>query len=94
MTAPHRVQQYTEGTDREQEHTHLPVQHSHDHYHVTHHHKDRVLGEWEHRTFWHTHDHNHNEIIHGHNYGAAQEEVEHGKEAHMHDHAAPTASPA
>ena len=29
--------------------------HTHDHDHVTHHHKGGVLDEFEHRAYWHTH---------------------------------------
>ncbi|MBI3968069.1 MAG: PQQ-dependent sugar dehydrogenase, partial [Chloroflexi bacterium] len=45
--------QRTEGQGAEPEHTHLARVHSHDHYHVSHHHRDGLLTEWEHRTYWH-----------------------------------------
>jgi len=37
-------------------HTHEARTHEHDHYHVTHHHRGGPMGEWEHRTHWHSHD--------------------------------------
>jgi hypothetical protein len=80
--------QYTEGEGREPEHTHPPVTHEHDHWHVTHHVSDS--SQVEHRTFWHTHAHNHNAITHSHDYSQEQEEQDHGELAHIHDHAAPT----
>ena len=44
----------------EQEHVHPAQVHTHDHYHVTHHHSDGVLGgEFEHRSHYHSHEHNH-----------------------------------
>jgi hypothetical protein len=85
------------GTDRPMgpatTHTHPATTHTHDHYHVTHHHRGGPLGEWEHRTSWHTHEHNHNLLTHSHDYGNEDEEREHAKEAHDHDHAHPTQSP-
>jgi hypothetical protein len=53
-----------------------------------------MLGEWEHRTYWHTHDHNHSVMTHSHDYQRTDEETGHDKEAHVHDHAAPAESPA
>jgi hypothetical protein len=46
------TQPYTEGHGNAPEHTHLAALHSHDHYHVSHHHRGSPLGEWEHRTYW------------------------------------------
>ncbi len=86
--------QRTEGRGDQPEHTHPAEQHSHDHYHVSHHHKGGLLGEWDHRTYWHTHMHNHNELTHSHDFSEADEEAQHGKESHVHDHAAPASSPA
>jgi hypothetical protein len=54
--------QRTEGAGKQPEHTHPAATHTHDHYHVSHHHKGGVLTEWEHRTYWHTHEHNHNAV--------------------------------
>jgi len=34
--------------DKEREHAHSAVVHTHDHYHVTHHHTGTVLGEFDH----------------------------------------------
>jgi hypothetical protein len=86
--------QRTEGHGDQPEHVDAAVEHSHDHYHVSHHHKGGVLGEWDHRTAWHTHAHNHAALTHSHDYSADDEAQEHGKEAHIHDHVAPTSSPA
>ena len=76
----------------EPEHMHESVVHTHDHYHVSHHHSGGLLSEWEHKTFWHTHAHNHNQITHGHDYGMDEEEQQHGKQAHVHDHSAPVSA--
>jgi len=89
-----QTKQHTEGTGVQPEHTHNAEVHSHDHYHVSHHHTGELVPEFEHRTYWHTHDHNHNPLTHGHNYSREDEAVYHGKEAHIHDHAAPAESPA
>jgi hypothetical protein len=85
--------QQVEGRGTVPAHTHDVRVHTHDHYHVSHHHKGGVMGEFEHRTYWHTHDHNHNELAHSHDYSVEDEEQEHGKEAHIHDHAAPASMP-
>ena len=66
--------QRTEGQGKEPEHTHPAITHTHDHYHVSHHHKDGVLGEWEHRSYWHTHAHNHAPLTHSHDYDQSEEE--------------------
>ena len=86
------TRQRTEGAGDEPAHTHKARVHTHDHYHVTHHHGG-VVGEFSHRAWWHTHDHNHNELVHGHDYEMKGEEQEHGREAHIHDHMAPSTSP-
>ena len=91
MVTPPTTQR-TEGEGRATTHTHPATTHTHDHYHVTHHHRGGPLGEWEHRTSWHTHEHNHNSLTHSHDYGNEDEEREHAKEAHDHDHAHPTQS--
>jgi hypothetical protein len=75
---------------REQEHVHDPVVHSHDHYHVTHHHTGGPLGEFDHRAHYHDHEHNHALLVHGHEHEAGKEQTDHAKEAHVHDHEAPT----
>ena len=86
------TEQRTEGQGREPEHTHPATVHRHDHWHVSHHVTDD--GRVEHRTYWHTHEHNHTELTHSHDYSQEEEERHHGREAHVHDHAAPTESPA
>ena len=76
-------------------HEHPEALHTHDHYHVTHHHRDgMLLGEWDHRTSWHSHPHNHSATTHSHEYSVEDEERDHDKDAHIHDHAAPAVSPA
>ena len=84
--------QQTEGEGREATNTHAAVTHLPDHYHISHHHRGGVagVGEWEHRTYWHTHEHNHHPLTHSHDYSQEDEAQHHGKEAHIHDHAAPT----
>lgn len=92
MTTP-QIEQIVEGEGREPHHTHPAVVHSHDHYHVSHHHRSGmagVVGEFEHRAYWHTHIHDHAQLTHSHDYNHADEEEHHGREAHIHDHAAPT----
>jgi hypothetical protein len=88
-----QIQQRTEAIGVEPEHTHEPQTHTHDHYHVSHHH-GAMLGEFSHRSYWHTHDHNHSLLTHSHDYNQRDEIEGHAKEAHIHDHAAPTQSPA
>jgi hypothetical protein len=83
--------QRVEGQGAAPEHTHPAVTHSHNHWHVSHH--VEADGSVEHRTYWHTHLHNHGELTHSHDYSQADEERDHAKEAHIHDHTAPTASP-
>ena len=83
------VKQRTDGNGREPEHLHPATVHSHDHYHVSHHHKGGLGGEWDHRTYWHTHEHNHAPLQHSHDYSAGEEEDGHAKEAHVHDHVSP-----
>src|SRR5438034_11372014 len=86
--------QRTEGEVKQATHNHPATTHTHDHYHVSHHHRGTPLAEWDHRTFWHSHAHNHNLLTHSHDYSQEDEERDHDKEAHVHDHAAPTQSPA
>lgn len=76
------------------EHSHEATTHIHQHYHVTHNHREgleEVLGEWEHLTARHDHDHNHSAITHSHA-AHLNAEHEHLGEAHLHDHAHPATS--
>jgi hypothetical protein len=75
---------------KEQEHVHEAIVHGHDHYHVSHHHTGGPLGEFEHRARYHAHQHDHGQLVHGHKHDPEQEEQDHGKEAHVHDHTNPT----
>ena len=69
-TAPQRVQ----GEGKEPTHAHPAVTHTHDHWHITHHHRDGMLvGEWEHKSSWHTHEHNHGPMTHSHDYSREEE---------------------
>jgi hypothetical protein len=72
-----------------QEHVHPAQLHSHDHYHVTHHHTGGPLGEFDHRAHYHSHEHNHAPLVHGHEHDPEREDEDHGKEAHVHDHNEP-----
>lgn len=84
------VKQHVVG-DAEREHSHAPMVHTHDHYHVTHHHTGTVLGEFDHRSEYHQHEHNHAPLVHAHkDRDQGDESVDHDKEAHVHDHSAPT----
>jgi hypothetical protein len=77
--------------DHEGEHAHEPVVHTHDHYHVSHHHTGGVLGQFEHRTTYHEHEHNHGPLVHGHKDRTEESErQDHDSTAHTHDHDAPT----
>ena len=77
--------------DVEHEHGHAPMLHTHDHYHVSHHHRGGVLGEFEHRSHYHSHEHNHAPIVHAHKNRDEQDEIaDHGSTAHTHDHESPT----
>ena len=85
--------QYIEGEGKAPSHVHAASVHTHDHYHVSHHHKSGLaaLGDdFEHRAYWHTHEHNHAELTHSHDYSQADEDQHHAKEAHIHDHGHPT----
>jgi hypothetical protein len=72
-----------------QEHAHPAAIHTHDHYHVTHHHSGGVLDEFEHRAHYHSHEHNHAPLVHGHEHDVEDEAEDHAKEAHIHDHNEP-----
>jgi hypothetical protein len=76
--------------DAEHEHSHGPVVHTHDHYHVTHHHRGGPLGEFEHRSSYHQHEHNHAPLVHAHaGRDQGDESADHESTAHTHDHDAP-----
>ena len=87
-------QQWVHGDGKEPEHAHPAQVHSHDHYHITHHHKSGVMGEWDHKTSWHSHEHNHAPLRHSHDGSYEDEVADHDREAHIHDHTAPAESPA
>jgi hypothetical protein len=72
-------------------HEHRDIVHSHTHHHVVHYLSHGQ--EWTHLMATHDHDHNHSPVEHIHQ---AHEDPgrEHDREAHIHDHAAPTESPA
>jgi len=77
--------------DIEHEHTHPPIVHIHDHYHVSHHHTGGMLGEFEHRAHYHQHEHNHAPLVHAHkDLSEDEERRDHDGTAHVHDHASPT----
>ena len=79
----------------EEFHLHEAVVQSHEHYHISHHHRDNmVLGEWSHRASSHSHLHNHTALEHSHDYDIDDETREHEHEAHVHDHESPADSPA
>ncbi len=74
----------------EQEHTHPAQVHSHDHYHVSHHHRGSPLGEFEHRSRYHAHEHDHGPLVHAHRMSVDEERTDHEGTAHIHDHSDPT----
>lgn len=86
------VEQRTEGEGDAGTHSHPAIVHNHDHWHVSHHVTDD--GQVEHRTSWHTHEHNHSELTHSHDYPREDEAAQHDRDGHVHDHAAPSESPA
>lgn len=76
--------------DEENEHSHPAVVHTHDHYHVSHHHTGGILGEFTHRSHYHQHEHNHAPLVHAHKGRSADDERgDHDLMAHTHDHEAP-----
>ena len=75
---------------QQEEHTHPSEVHSHDHYHVSHHHTGGPLGEFEHRSHYHSHEHNHAPLVHGHKMSPEDEVSDHAGTAHVHDHEDPT----
>jgi hypothetical protein len=73
-----------------QHHEHDAKEHDHKHVHVTHY---LPKGEdWTHLLSTHGHPHNHAALDHVH-IPHNDVEKEHPREAHVHDHAHPTASP-
>jgi hypothetical protein len=73
-----------------EEHTHPGDLHSHDHYHVSHHHTGGLLGEFTHRAHYHQHEHSHAPLVHAHEkYDEDQERADHNGTAHVHDHEDP-----
>ena len=77
--------------DKEHQLDHEAQVHTHDHWHVTHHHVSGPIGEFEHRSHYHQHEHNHAPLVHAHQDRSEDEEREdHEAQAHTHDHAAPT----
>jgi hypothetical protein len=76
--------------DEEHEHSHPPLVHAHDHWHVSHHHTGGLLGEFEHRSQYHVHEHNHALTVHAHKNLSENDELrDHEEAAHVHDHDAP-----
>ena len=73
-------------------HDHPELTHTHEHFHVTHNHNS-FTGGFDHLSSSHKHEHNHSALTHSH-VPHKNFESEHAGEAHVHDHAAPTASPA
>jgi hypothetical protein len=85
------VRQTTVGEEaKAQEHVHPAETHTHDHYHVSHHHTGGLLGEFEHRARYHSHEHNHAAVVHGHDTDPEHEAADHARTAHVHDHGDPT----
>jgi hypothetical protein len=74
------------GTDFEQ-HTHEPVVHDHEHWHVTHNWSE-TAGTFEHLASRHSHPHDHAELTHSH-VPHVDFDSEHAGEAHIHDHDQP-----
>jgi hypothetical protein len=71
-------------------HYHGPLDHVHEHVHVTHNRTDDLkgVGGWQHLTASHSHRHNHASLEHTHRPHRHFEE-EHRTEAHIHDHDEP-----
>jgi hypothetical protein len=73
------------------QHEHPAKVHTHDHYHVSHHHTKNPLAEFEHHANYHSHEHDHAAIRHGHSGRSQSNEAEqHDATSHMHDHVAPS----
>jgi hypothetical protein len=70
-----------------EQHTHEPMVHTHEHWHVTHNWSE-TAGTFEHLASKHSHEHDHAHLSHSH-VGHVDFEKEHGSEAHIHDHDQP-----
>jgi hypothetical protein len=70
-----------------EEHTHDPMVHTHEHWHVTHHWSE-TAGTFEHLASKHSHEHDHADLTHSH-VPHANFDNEHSGEAHIHDHDEP-----
>lgn len=76
--------------DKAHEHHHPAEVHTHDHWHVTHHHTGGPMGEFAHQSHYHMHEHHHAALVHAHkDRSEADEKKDHGAAAHVHDHTAP-----
>lgn len=87
-----RIAQSVAGAGMEPAHTHAAQLHAHDHYHLSTVHDEAGAGGWTHEATWHTHEHNHAPMTHSHDFARSEEDLRHGRRAHIHDHAAPTHS--
>ena len=73
MRQQEAVEQKVVGDDQN-EHSHDALVHSHDHYHVAHHHVSGTRNEFEHRAQYHVHEHNHAPLTHAHRGRSEDEE--------------------
>ncbi len=75
------------GPPKVETHYHSPLEHAHEHVHVTHNRTDeeRGVGGWEHLTASHSHLHNHASLEHSHR-PHRNFDKEHATEAHIHNH--------
>lgn len=74
--------------DNPHAHTHPALVHTHDHFHIAHHRRGGLLGEFEHLTEYHEHEHTHPELVHAHEGRTVETEAEeHDATAHTHSHA-------
>jgi len=71
-------------------HEHPAQVHTHDHYHVVHHHTKNPLSQFEHRGSYHIHEHDHAPLHHAHRDRSEEDERDdHDSTAHIHDHLTP-----
>jgi len=71
---------------------HEPTVHTHDHWHVSHHHIGSGANDFEHRSTYHSHEHSHAGYDYQADHPEEHREADHAAKAHVHDHANPADS--
>ncbi|MGI8586904.1 MAG: hypothetical protein ACR2M0_04350 [Chloroflexia bacterium] len=68
---------------------HKTTVHTHDHWHVSHHHIGQGANEFEHRSTYHTHEHSHSGYEFEADHPEEHSDGDHASKAHVHDHSNP-----